>query len=62
MCLKLWLNGGFKMWSEGTCGCSVVEHLPSPGMVPEPHQAPLKEPASPSAYISASFCVSLMNK
>ena len=29
---------------------------------PVPHQAPCKEPASPSAYVSASLCVSLMNK
>ena len=27
-----------------------------------PHQAPLREPASPSAYVSVSFSVSLMNK
>ena len=27
-----------------------------------PHQAPLRKPASPSAYVSASFCVPLMNK
>ena len=27
-----------------------------------PHQTPQREPASPSAYVSASLCVSLMNK
>ena len=27
-----------------------------------PHQAPHREPASPSAYVSASLGVSLMNK
>ena len=27
-----------------------------------PHQAPCGEPASPSAYVSASLSVSLMNK
>ena len=27
-----------------------------------PHPAPCMEPASPSAHVSASFCVSLMNK
>ena len=27
-----------------------------------PRQAPCREPASPSARVSASFCVSLMNK
>ena len=26
------------------------------------HQAPCRDPASPYAYISASLCVSLMNK
>ena len=42
--------------------------LPSAqGMIPEswdgvPHRDPQKEPASPSAYVSASLCVSLMNK
>ena len=37
------------------------------GMIPGfwdqvPHRAPCKEPTSPSAYVSASLCVSLMNK
>ena len=27
-----------------------------------PHPAPLREPASPSAYVNASFSVSFMNK
>ena len=27
-----------------------------------PHGAPREEPASPSAYVSASLCVSLMNE
>ena len=51
-------------WSLGHLGGSAVEHLSSAqGVIPEsrdrvPHQAPLKEPASPSAYISASVCLS----
>ena len=49
-------------------GGSVVQCLPSAqGMIPGswdqiPHQAPHREPASPSAYVSVSLCVSLMNK
>ena len=48
----------------GRLGSSAVEHLPlAQVMIPEswdrvPHQAPFKEPASPSAYASASLCVS----
>ena len=47
---------------------SVVEHLPLAWVVIPgswdrvPHQAPSGEPASPSACVSASLCVSLMNK
>ena len=47
---------------------SVVEHLPlAQGMIlgswdRAPYQAPHREPAPPSAYISASLSVSLMNK
>ena len=46
----------------------MVEHLPlAQVMIPGcwdrvPRQDPLREPASPSAYVSASLCVSLMNK
>ena len=53
---------------EGHLGGSAVEHLPSAqGVILEswdqvPHRAPCMEPASPSAYVSASLCVSLMNK
>ena len=49
-------------------GGSVVGRLPlAQGMVPEswdqvPHWAPCMEPSSPSACVSASLCVSLMNK
>ena len=49
-------------------GGSVVECLPSaevmiPGSWDQvPHQAPCGEPASPSACVSASLCVCLMNK
>ena len=49
-------------------GDSVVEHLPSAqGLIPGswnrvPYRAPRREPASPSACVSASLCVSLMNK
>ena len=54
----------FKRQVPGHLGGSVVEHLPSAqGMIPETqdqvlHRAPCREPASPSAYVSAS----LMNK
>ena len=53
---------------QGRLGGSVVEHLPlAQGMIPGswdqvPHRASCMEPASPSAYVSASLCVSLMNK
>ena len=48
----------------GRPGGSAVEHLPlAQGMVPGswdrvPRWAPCEEPASPSAYVSASLCVS----
>ena len=53
---------------EGNLGGSVVEVLPlAQGMIlgswdQVPHQAPYREPASPSVYVSASLYVSLMNK
>ena len=46
----------------------MVEHLPlAQGVILEsqdrvPHQAPSMEPASPSACVSLSFSLSLMNK
>ena len=48
----------------GHLGGSVVEHQ---GMIPGswdqiPHQVPCREPALPSAYVSVSLCVFLMNK
>ena len=49
-------------------GGSVVEHLPlAQVMIPGswdrvPCRAPFEEPASPFACVSASLCVSLMNK
>ena len=52
----------------GHLGGSVVEHPPlAQVMIPGSwdqvlHQAPCREPASHSAYVSASFSVSLMNK
>ena len=52
----------------GRLGGSVVEHLPSArGVIlgswnRVPHRAPCREPASPLACVSASVCVSLMNK
>ena len=52
----------------GHLGGSVVECLPlAQSMIlgswdRVPHQDPHREPASPSAYIPASLCVSLMNK
>ena len=53
---------------EGHLGGSVVEHLPlAQVMIPRSwdrvlHQAAYREPASPSACVSASLSVSLMNK
>ena len=53
---------------ERCLGGSVVEHLPlAQGVIPGswdgvPQQAPLEEPASPFACVSASLCVSLINK
>ena len=52
----------------GHLGGSAVEHLPSAqGVTPGswdrvPHWTPCMEPASPSAWVSASLSVSLMNK
>ena len=54
----------YKSSSLGCLGGSVVEHLPSAHVVilgswnRVPHQAPQGEPASPSAYVSFSLCVS----
>ena len=53
---------------EGCLGGSAVEHLPlAQDGIPEsqdqvPHGTPYREPASPSACVSASPSVSLMNK
>ena len=58
----------FKKVGRGPLGGSVVEHLSlAQGVIPRswnrvPHWAPCTEPASPSANISASFSVFLMNK
>ena len=52
----------------GRLGGSVVEHLPLaqvvfPGSWDQVlHQAPQGKPLSPSPYVSASLCVSLMKK
>ena len=52
----------------GHLGGSVVESLPlAQVVIPGSwdlvlHRAPCGEPASPSACVSASLCVSLMNK
>ena len=52
----------------GCLGGSVVERLPSAQVVilgywdQVPYWAPQREPASPSACVSASLSVSLMNK
>ena len=52
----------------GIPGGSVVEHLPlaqgeTPGYRDRvPHRAPCMEPASPSAGVSTSLSVSVMNK
>ena len=56
------------MNKKGHLGGSVVEHLPLAQVVIRgswdqvPHPAPHGEPASPSAYVSASLCMFLMNK
>ena len=61
-------SGLFQCLVLGHLGGSVVEHLPSAQvMILESrnrvsHQAPCREPVSPSTYISVSLCVSLMNK
>ena len=56
-------------WKEGGhLGGSVVGHLPSAQVMilgswdQVSRQAPSGKPASPSACVSASLCVSLMNK
>ena len=46
---------------RGHLGDSMVEHLPL-AHVMILHQAPHREPASPSAYVSASLFMYLMNK
>ena len=51
--------------AEGHLDGSAVKHLPSAqGVILEsgdavPHRGPCMEPASPSAYVSASLCVCL---
>ena len=46
-----------KLRNWGLLGGSMVEHLPlAQGMML--HHAPRRESASPSAYVSASLCVS----
>ena len=55
-----------KETSTGHLGGSVIEHLPLaqvviPGSWDQvPHRAPCMEPASPSAYVSASLSVCLL--
>ena len=62
------IASGLKTNTVGTSGGSAVEHLPlAQVMIPGTwdrvlHQAPLKESATPSACVSASLCVPLMNK
>ena len=57
-----------KVLAEGHLGGSAVERLPlAQGLILEfwdrvPYQAPCMEPASPSAYVSASLCLSWINK
>ena len=54
--------------NKGHLSGSVVEHMPlGQGMIlgswdPVPHRAPHGEPASPSANVSDSLFVSLINK
>ena len=62
------INKTCKEKKQGCLRGSAVERLPlTQGMIPQsqdqvPHRAPLKEPASPFACVSASLSVSLMNK
>ena len=66
------LKGSFlkeiKKGADGTPEWLSAKHLPlAQGMILQswdlvPHWAPCMEPASPSAYVSASLFVSLMNK
>ena len=55
----------YQVGLEGHLGGSVDEHLPSAqGVIPGswdpvPRRAPCMEPASPSAYVSASISLSL---
>ena len=59
---------GLYVFVKGLLGGSVIEHLPLAQVVipgswdRDPHQAHHSEPASPSACLSASLSVSLMNK
>ena len=61
-------NFDVKYKLQGHLGGSVVERLPSAqGVISQfrdrvLHRAPCMEPASPSACVSASLCVFLMNK
>ena len=61
--------GQDRPWEKGRLGDSVVEHLPlAQVIIPDsrdcvPHQVPCMKPAfPPSAYVSASLSVFLMNK
>ena len=60
--------GYFNIPIVGHLGGSLVKCLPSaqvliPGYWDQvSHWAPYREPTSPSAYVSASLCVSLMKK
>ena len=62
-----WLSE-IKCSEWGHLGGSVVEHLSLPqGVIlgsrdQVPYQTPCGETGSPSAYVSDSLCVSLMNK
>ena len=64
--VKAYLN--FHLKNAGHLGGSEVECLPSaqvvnPGSWDQiPYQVPCREPASPSACVSVSFFLSLMNK
>ena len=63
-CIFVFNLGLLKSWALGCLGGLVVEHLPSAqGVILKfwdrvPHPAPHREPASPSACVSASLCVS----
>ena len=69
--MAVWVRNEVQLQGAGGWGClggSAVERLLSAqGVIPEsqdrvPHWVTCEEPASPSAWVSASLSASLMNK